>query len=174
MTLRSSRRSSTLDTCPGGRYAPPRLATREERGRPMRRNPAWRCVLAGWGLAVAALAPAPAAPGYHPIERNIERIQQSWQQPGARPQPNAPGWNALFDALRRDLQAYASATNEDDRLRALDRIYRISTALQSVNWGPAAELREQIRAWLRPRVRLAWAERRLIDSVRGLAATSDA
>jgi hypothetical protein len=46
-------------------------------------------------------------------------------------------------------------------------------ALASVPWSPATQLREELRQWLRPRVRLAWAERRLDDTVRNLPATSD-
>ena len=49
----------------------------------------------------------------------------------------------------------------------------MSAALSSVPWTPAIQLREELRQWLRPRVRLAWAERRLDDTVRNLPPTSD-
>lgn len=131
--------------------------------------------LAGVALAVvASLGAAPAAPSYYEIQQSIERVRASWNQPGAPAQPNAPGWNAFFDAMTAQLRAYAAATDEDGRLRALGRLYQMSASLQQVQWGPAAELREGLRNWLRPRVRLAWAQRQLLDSVRGLPATADA
>ncbi|HMB03322.1 MAG TPA: hypothetical protein VKP69_06220 [Isosphaeraceae bacterium] len=103
------------------------------------------------------------------MERSIEAIQKSWSQPGAPAQPNAPGWNAFFDALRDELRRYSTAQGENDRLVSLNRIYQFSVALGGTAWRPGQELREELRTWLRPRVRLAWAERRLVESVRGLA-----
>jgi hypothetical protein len=129
------------------------------------------------GLAVAALAAslgaAPAAPTSLGVERTIARIRADWAKPGAPAQPNAAGWNALFDRLGEDLRAYASAPTEDDRLRVLDRIYRISASLRGVAWRPAAELEAALREWLRPRVSLAWAIRRVRDAVRGLPPSTD-
>ena len=75
--------------------------------------------------------------------------------------------------MKRDLAAYGAAQTEDERLGAIGRLYQESVALQGISWGPAAEVREGLRAWLRPRVRLAWANRRLVESVRGLRATAD-
>ncbi len=57
--------------------------------------------------ATAQLAPAP--PTYVGVEQSIQSIRQAWARPGARPEPNADGWNALFDALLGDLQAYSQA-----------------------------------------------------------------
>src|SRR5262245_31919449 len=102
----------------------------------MRQHGLGRVILAGVAAAVA-LGAAPAAPTYHAIEATITRIRGEWAKPDARPQPNAPGWNALFDAAVADLRAYASAISERDRLEALNRLYRISTALASVAWPPA-------------------------------------
>ena len=53
----------------------------------------------GWAGREAAGQAAPAAPTYVGVERTIESIRQAWAKPGARPEPNADGWNALFDAL---------------------------------------------------------------------------
>ena len=123
--------------------------------------------LAAWILGVA-LGAAPAAPSYHGIERTIAQVREDWKQAGARPQPNAPGWEAFFDAVSRDLHAYATAETEDARLRPLGRLYQMSVALQGVSWAPAVELRAGLREWLGPRVRLAWAGRRLKEAIAGL------
>lgn len=131
-----------------------------------------RLVLAG--LAVSATAAAPAAPNYLQIERTVSRIRADWTKPGTAPEPNAAGWNTLFDATLGDLGAYSAATSENDRLTSLNRLYQISVALGSVAWAPAVELRESLREWLRPRVRLAWAERRLVERVNGLPVSPDA
>jgi hypothetical protein len=108
------------------------------------------------------------------VERTIGTIQKSWSQPGARQDPNAPGWDALFGALLDDLRAYSQAETAADRLAPLNRIYQVSQALAAVPWVPAAELREELREWLRPRVRLAWSERRLDETVRNLPPTENA
>ena len=122
----------------------------------------------------AALGAAPAAPTYLPVEQTIGKIRDGWGKPNAAAQPNAPGWNALFDALVGDLREYSAATNGAERLAALNKVYQFSNALGSVAWPPAGELRESLRTWLRPRVRLAWAERRLTDTIKGLPAVNDA
>jgi hypothetical protein len=58
------------------------------------------------------------------------------EEAGARPQPHASGWNAFFDAVLRELRAYAEAPDEDARVRSLGRLYPMSVALQGVSWGP--------------------------------------
>jgi hypothetical protein len=124
-------------------------------------------------LVIAARAAAPVTPSYQGVERTIQTIRKSWETPGAAPQPNRPGWDALFDALLGDLRAYGNAQSETDRLAALDPIYQISEALGTAAWRPAADLREETREWLRPRLRLAWAARRLAESVEGMPPTTD-
>jgi hypothetical protein len=121
---------------------------------------------------LAAFGAAPAAPSYQVAEATIGRIRADWAKPGAAAEPNAAGWNALFDALVADLRAYSDASTDQDRLTALNRVYQVSVALRAVSWPPAAELREALRSWLRPRVRLAWAERLLVDRLRGLPPTT--
>src|SRR4029079_11363737 len=59
------------------------------------------------------------------------------------------------------------------RLTPLNRIYQMSQALGKVAWPPAYRIREELRQWLRPRVRLAWAERRLDETVRNLPPSGD-
>jgi hypothetical protein len=125
-------------------------------------------------LALAAgLGAAPAAPSYYSVERAIQQIRDDWKKPGATPSPNAPGWDAFFSALLNDFQAYANAQSEADQLVSLNRIYQMSTALNGVAWPPAARVHAELRTWLRPRVRLAWAERRLVEAVQGLPETAD-
>ena len=60
-------------------------------------------------------------------------------------------------------------TATTDRVAALDTFTR-SRGLGTVSWQPAANLREELRQWLRPRVRLAWARRRLSETVQALPA----
>ncbi|WP_422925810.1 hypothetical protein [Singulisphaera sp. PoT] len=125
------------------------------------------------GVAIA-MGAAPAAPSYRSIEQRIEEIRAEWSKPGVPAYANAPGWNQFFDALSRELSAFAKAGDDNAQLVALNQIYQMSNSLGSVPWKPALELREELRTWLRPRVRLAWAGRRLVDSVNGLQLTSDA
>jgi len=121
----------------------------------------------------SAQAAAPAPTSYMGVEKTIASIRDNWSRPGAVADPNAPGWNVLFDALLNDLREYSRADNSVDRLTPLNRIYQMSTALAAVPWAPAIQLREELRQWLRPRVHLAWAERRLDDTVRGLPPSND-
>jgi len=125
------------------------------------------------GLACAVIGAAPAPPSYLGIERTIETIRRSWSSPGAQPQPNKAGWDALFDALLADLKTYAKAQSDADRLQTLNHVYEISNVLGTVPWTPAAILREEMRQWLRPRLRLASARRGLSDTVAALPASSD-
>jgi hypothetical protein len=119
------------------------------------------------------MAASPAPTSYTGVEKAISSVRLGWSQPGAAADPNAAGWNALFDALLIDLREYSRADGSEARLAPLNRIYEISTALASVPWAPALQLREELRQWLRPRVRLAWAQRRLDENVRGLPPTAD-
>src|SRR5262245_39458543 len=100
-------------------------------------------------LSVATSVAAPAAPSYVGVEGTIGAIRQAWSRAGARVEPNAPGLNALFDALLESLRSYAKAETDQDRLVALNRVYQISVALGTVSWAPAANLREELREWLR-------------------------
>jgi hypothetical protein len=122
------------------------------------------CVCVG-----AALGAAPAARSYVGVEQAIAKARAELAKPGpAGAEPSAPGWNAYFDAVQRDLTAYASAPNDTARLTALGRLYQIWSGLRSVNWASAAEVRESLATWLRPRVMLAWADRQLHQAVAGL------
>ena len=129
---------------------------------------------AGCGLAAAPPQPdgpppppnaAKAAPSYHAVARAIDDATRPWDQTGATAPAAAPGWRAFFDALKGELATYARATNEAGRLASLDRLHRMDLALWGVAWGPAVRVRSTLDEWLTPRVRVAWAERRLIDYV---------
>ena len=123
----------------------------------------------------ACLGAAPAAPSHHPIEMAIERIRKNWEKPGAATDPNASGWNSLFDVLQKNWRSYVKATNSNERLLALNELQVVESALSSVSWPPAIELREGLTAWLGPRLRLVDAERKLVESVKRLpSASSDA
>ena len=130
-------------------------------------------VALGVGNSSSAQAAAPAPSSYIGVEKRISSIRDSWSRPGAVADPNAAGWYVFFDALLNDLRTYSTADNPADRLTALNRIYQMSAALAPLPWAPAAQLREELRQWLRPRVRLAWAGRRLDETVRNLPPTSD-
>jgi len=127
-----------------------------------------------WAWVAIGMGAAPAAPSYRPIEQRIEEIRAEWAKPGVPTYANAPGWNLFFDALQRELKAYAKADDTNAQLIALNQIHEMSSSLADVPWKTAHDLQEEIRTWLRPRVRLAWAERRLIDTVNALRLTSDA
>ncbi len=114
---------------------------------------------------------APAPSNYSNIEKSIATIRAGWARPGAPQDPNAPGWNVFFTAILDDLQSYSRAATPAERLIPLNRLYQMSAAMAAAPWQPAQTVREELREWLRPRVRLAWAERRLDDTVRGLPAT---
>ena len=101
----------------------------------------------GAGRWRSALGAAPAAPSYHG-GRADDRTDPG--EPGRSPGATAAAERAgLERALRRPRSAtcrrYAAATDENDRLAALNRLYQISVALGSVAWPPAAEVREALR-----------------------------
>ena len=101
----------------------------------MQRNRFWAVLLAVGSLG-SALGAAPAAPSFFEVEKTIQDIRQDWAKPGAAFQPNAPGWNAFFDALLAELRTCGNAQSEGDQLVSLNRIYQMSVALEGVRWTP--------------------------------------
>ena len=91
------------------------------------------------GSVAGVLGAAPVSPSYLGVERTIDEIRRSWSSPGAPAQPNAPGWDALFDALLADLGSYSKAESEGERLEALNRVYQISTGLSTVASGAGGQ-----------------------------------
>jgi hypothetical protein len=125
------------------------------------------------GLTLAASAAAPVTPSYQGVERSIQAIRKWWDGPGAAADPNRAGWYALCDALSSDLRDYGKAASDNDRSAALEHIDQLSQSLASTIWQPAANLRDEIRQWLAPRQRLAWARLRLSEAVLALPASND-
>jgi len=91
----------------------------------------------------AAGQQAPAAPTYIGVERRIESVRKAWNKPGARPEPNADGWNALFNSLEQQLQAYGRAADDAGRpelgerlrdLRECDRLRSCVRRLHRERW----------------------------------------
>ena len=114
------------------------------------------------GFVLAASAAAPVTPSYQGVERTIQAIRKSWDARGPLRSPIGPGWDAIFDAVLNDLREYGKCCG---RYPIDWRRSTTSTSFQRFwappTWQPAANLREELREWLRPRLRLAWARRRL-------------
>jgi hypothetical protein len=108
---------------------------------------------------------AKAAATYYSVTKAIDEATRPWSQPGATAPAAAPGWRAFFDALKGELATYASTTDTNAKLKSLGRLYQMNLALWGVAWGPAIQVRSALDEWLAPRVRIAWAERRLFDFV---------
>ena len=113
-----------------------------------------------------------AAPSYLGITRSIDEVVSPWSKPNATVPEAAPGWRAFFDALGQELGAYAAAGDEQARLVSLGRLHQMSQAINGTTWSLAFPVRDALNEWLTPRVRIAWAERRLIDFVNGQKANS--
>ena len=127
---------------------------------------------AGVGLAAAPLQPegpppppnaARAAASYHAVLKGIDDAIRPWDQPGATAPAAAPGWRAFFDALKAELATYSVAAEGNARLTSLGRLHKFDLALWGVAWGPVVPIRQALDDWLTPRVRIAWAGRRLFD-----------
>ncbi len=134
------------------------------------------CIAAGAALASAesrAQPPSPplppnaakAAASYHAVARAIDDATRPWDQAGPAAPADAPGWRAFFDALKAELASYSAATAKDVKLASLGRIHQMDLALWGFAWAPAIQVRTALDDWLTPRVRIAWAERRLSDYV---------
>src|SRR5262249_54094341 len=54
----------------------------------------------------------------------------------------------------------------NERLQSFNRLYKMWVALEVTPWPMGQVLRNELRTWLRPRIKVAWAERRLVDAVR--------
>jgi hypothetical protein len=146
----------------------------------MRRRTGKRLLLAifaaGIGLGAAPQAqegegrPLPpnaakAAASFHAVAKAIDDATRPWDQEGAVTPATAPGWRTFFGALKSELATYVAATGTKAQLTSLGRLYQMESSLWGVSWAPAVEVRSALDEWLNPRVRIAWAERRLVDFV---------
>jgi hypothetical protein len=124
---------------------------------------AMRC--SGWGSTVLVLSLCGPAfgqstppPSYSEIDAAIGQIEKQWQGLDTAASPDGSGWAGLFATLRGDLKAYATASDADSRVAALNRLHKTAASLDSTPWQAAAQLRDDLRYWLAPRITLAWAE----------------
>ena len=122
--------------------------------------------------ALTSQAAAPAPSSFVNVETTISRIQSEWESQQGKQQLEDSGWTPFFNDLLADLKAYSGSQNESDKLAALGRIFERHQQLQYVAWGPASEVRSALDGWLRPRVGLAWAVRRLEDTILNLPPAS--
>lgn len=130
-------------------------------------------VLSAIGL-LCAIGASPATPSYIAVEAAIKKIQtELTPAPSATPNPQAANWIVFCNAVKGDLLAYAGAKRIEDRTKALSRLEAHAQTLTPYAWPPAAELRNSLIEWLRPRHSLAWAEQRLADAVRLLPPSED-
>ena len=116
----------------------------------------------------SARAAAPAAPSYLSVERAIAKVRDGNAKSDAVKRSVPSDWDAIFDGILGNLEAYSVATDDNERLVALNKLHEISNALGTTPWPAAIEIREALRGWLRPRVRLARAERNVIDALNAL------
>lgn len=122
--------------------------------------------------ASGPLRAGPATPSYFAIEESIAAVRASWENAQGDDARRADGWNAIAGSVEQALQEYAAAPDGEARQAALTQIDRISTALQASAWPPAVRLRDDIEAWLRPRMTLVEASRRLTESLNTLPPAS--
>ena len=124
------------------------------------------------GTIPPPLTPSKATPSHYAVGLAISEALKPWDEPNAAAPESAPGWRAFFDALKGELSSYASAGDDRARLLSLNRLHQMDLALWTVAWPPAVRVRTALEEWLTPRVRVAWAERRLVDYVEAHKADS--
>jgi hypothetical protein len=137
----------------------------------MLRARAWLPLIAA-GLIATGVGAAPAPPSYQGVLNAVERARGAW---GTTPadDPGRVQWEGYAGELQKELGAYGAAQGDADRLGRLDALYRRAIELQQSPWAPANEVGRSLADWLGPRVSLAWAVRRLEDSIAALPPTTD-
>jgi hypothetical protein len=143
----------------------------------MRRRIGLQAVLATWALGLGlGAAPqtgndgpppppnaAKAPTSYYAVTQAISEATRPWEEPGTPTPPEAAGWRSFFDALKAELAQYSASTSTKEKLTSLGKVHQMDLALWQISWEPAVKVRVALDHWLTPRVRLAWAERRLTD-----------
>ena len=131
---------------------------------------------AGFGMAAAPFQPEgpPPAPecgeGGRELSRGPQGHRRGRPAPGtsrARPSPETvAGWRTFFDALKGELATYSAATGSEREIHLARPVAPDgSWPSSAINWAPVVPIRSALDEWLTPRVRIAWAERRLFDYV---------
>lgn len=129
-------------------------------------------------LAIASVAASgsleagPATPSSFAIERSLVELRSAWAGAEGDDVRRAGGWNEIASAIENALAAHAAAPDGVSRRRALDRVAGLSDALRSSAWPSAVRLRGEIESWLRPRMAIDEASRRLREALQALPSTS--
>ena len=128
-----------------------------------------------FALATAlVLGAAPATPSYYEVERLLTSIQESWKSIPPEQNPHRESWVGFFNSIQTELNHYKAGTDPEQRLAALKALGRKADALQSVPWVKAAQIRQALLSWIRPRAALVWAEYRVLEAVAALPANQSA
>jgi hypothetical protein len=132
----------------------------------MERTRAGTWITAAW-LVAAGLGAAPAPPTYVGVAGKIDKIQTDWNTANysETDNPYGGGWTQFFGSVSRNLDRYCRSGSIDERVEALNRLYQNLQAMSYVTWPKGVEVREELRAWLRPRIALAWAEYRVLEGI---------
>ena len=121
--------------------------------------------------ALDAPAPAQRLEGDPQLSRDLPVDRRGHQAVGRAqrggPRVSAPGWRAFFDALKGELANYGTAvTSERARLLSLGSAPQDGPGPLDRRLGARpSKVRSALDEWLTPRVRVAWAERRLVEFV---------
>ena len=79
------------------------------------------------------------------VEKRIEAIEARWKSLAGQQNPHAESWTAFFQALRAELNRYATSADPQQRVEALSRLHGYSDSLARSRWLAAHELREDLR-----------------------------
>jgi hypothetical protein len=126
----------------------------------------WRLVpaiLVAW--AGVALGATGVPRSYVHVESAIQSVRQKVEQAGQTASLTNSGWDTYFNELLGELGQYAQTTDENERLKALGKLFDRSQSLRASNWADGQAVGQALDAWLAPRIRLAWAVRQLEDAV---------
>src|SRR5262245_43362137 len=106
--------------------------------------------------AALALGAATPTPSYDSVVKRIEAIEKGWKSLTPLQNPHGEGWSRFFQEVRTELDRYANSADAEQRVQALNRLYKMANSLSNSRWLAAVELREDLRAWVAPRAALAW------------------
>lgn len=141
----------------------------------MERTRAWTGLFAALLVAVG-LGAAPAPTSYVGVASKIKQIQNDWRTADytQADNPYGGGWNQFFGAVSQELTRYSQSESIDERVQSLNRLYGYMQSMSNVTWPKAIEIREELRAWLRPRIALSWAEYRVLEGIQAIPADQQA